>query len=118
MKFDNVTLRCDDGAEAVVFTKYHFYSNSEKATEFNYEICIEDDYVGGDYKGFFGRIKRAWRAFWDKPVVYTGIYTEDKKKMRQFLVDCLNLIDKESIEEAKRIYRQMNGNASTSTAEM
>ena len=118
MEFDKVTLRCDDGAEAAVFTKYHFYSNSEKATEFNYEICIEDDYVGGEYKGFFGRLKRAWRAFTDKPVVYTGIYCEDKQKMRQFLVDCINLIDKESIEEAKRIYRQMNGNASTNTVEM
>lgn len=118
MKFDKVTLRCDDGAEAAVFTKYHFYSDSEKATEFNYEICIEDDYVGGEYKGFFGRLKRAWRAFTDKPVVYTGIYCEDKQKMRQFLVDCLNLIDKESIEEAKRIYKQMNGNASTNTSDM
>lgn len=95
-----VTLRCDDGAEAAVFTKYHFrtmYCNSNKSgikDDFNYEICIEDDYVGGEYKGFFGRIKRAWRAFWSKPVVYTGIYTEDKEKMRKFLVDCLELIDK------------------------
>lgn len=118
MKFDKVTLRCDDGAEAAVFTKYNFYTESNKVNDFSYEFCIEDDYTGGDYKGFFGRIKRAWRAFTDKPVVYTSIYTEDKKKMRQFLVDCLNLIDKESIEEAKRIYRQMNGNASTDTVEM
>lgn len=118
MKQEKVTLRCDDGAEAAVFTKYNFYTESNKVNDFSYEFCIEDDYVGGEYKGFFGRIKRAWKAFWDKPVVYTGIYTEDKKKMRQFLVDCLNLIDKESIEEAKRIYRQMNGNASTNTAEM
>ena len=89
MKFDNVTLRCDDGAEAAVFTKYNFrtmYCNSN-------ESGIEDDYVGGDYKGFFGRLKRAWRAFWDKPVVYTGIYTEDKDKMRKFLCNCLDLID-------------------------
>lgn len=124
MTFDKVTLRCDDGAEAAVFTKYNFRTMCCNANEsgikdnFSYEICIEDDYIGGEYKGFFGRLKRAWRAFWDKPVVYTGIYCEDKKKMRQFLVDCLNLIDKESIEEAKHIYRQMNGNASTNTAEM
>lgn len=113
MKSDRVTLRCDDGAEVAVFEKYTYNDG-----DINYEFSIEDDYVGGDYKGFFGRIKRAWRAFWDKPVVYTGIYTEDKNKMRQFLVDCLNLIDKESIEEAKRIYRQMNGNASTNTIDM
>ena len=116
MKFDKVTLRCDDGAEAVVFTKYIY--NPIVKNNIDYEITIEDSYTGGDYKGFFGRIKRAWRAFWDKPVVYTGIYCEDKDKMRKFLQDCINLIDKESIEEAKRIYRQMNGNASTNTVEM
>ena len=120
MKFDKITLRCDDGAEACVFTKYTHNTIASRTAlldpdSMSYEICIEDDYVGGEYKGFFGRIKRAWRAFWDKPVVYTGIYCEDKIKMRNFLCDCLNLIDKEQIEENKRIYRQMSGNASTST---
>lgn len=110
MKFDKVTLRCDDGAEAAVFTKYHFYSNSEKADEFNYEICIEDDYVGGEYKGFFGRLKRAWRAFTDKPVVYTGIYTEDKDKMRKFLCDCLDLIDENDVKDIKTMYDMLGGN--------
>ena len=95
MKQEHVTLRCEDGAEAVVFTKYTYkYDNS-----ISYDICVEDSYIGGDYKGFFGRIKRAWRAFWDKPVIYTGIYCEDKKKMRQFLVDCLDLIDNQEETE-------------------
>lgn len=103
MDFKKVTLRCNDGAEACVFTKYIYktlihrseYTDSIKE-DISYEICIEDDYVGGEYKGLFGRIKRAWRAFWDKPVVYTGIYVEDKEKMRKFLTDCLNLIDEKN----------------------
>lgn len=105
MKFDKVNLRCDDGAEAVVFKKYNFrtmYCNSNEfgvKDSFSYEISIEDDYIGGEYKGFFGRIKRAWKAFWDKPVVYTGMYTEDKDKMRKFLCDCLDLIDKDDTED-------------------
>lgn len=113
MKFEHeqITLRCDDGAEAAVFTKYHFYTNSDKADGCSYEICIEDDYVGGDYKGFLGRIKRAWRAFWDKPVVYTGIYCEDKDKMRKFLTDCLHLIDENDTKEIKTMYQQMKDNA-------
>jgi hypothetical protein len=96
MKFDTVTLRCDDGAEAVVFKKFSFtYANNVE-----YEISVEDDYIGGDYKGFFGRVKRAWRAFTDKPVVYTGIYCEDKDKMRKFLGDCLDLVeDNNNIDE-------------------
>ena len=89
MKQEQVTLRCEDGAEVVVFTKYTY--NGEP--EFSYEICVEDSYIGGDYKGFFGRIKRAWRAFWDKPVVYTGIYCEDENKMKYFLWDCLDLLN-------------------------
>ena len=104
MEFNKVTLRCDDGAEAAVFTKYtyktliHRSEHTDSIKEdISYEICIEDDYVGGEYKGFFGRIKRAWRAFTDKPVVYTGIYCEDKDKMRKFLYDCLDLIDEVSV---------------------
>ena len=98
MKQEQITLRCEDGAEAVVFNKYHFYTNND-TNDFNYEISVEDSYIGGDYKGFFGRIRRAWRAFWDKPVVYTGIYCEDKDKMRKFLTDCLNLISEDNIRK-------------------
>ena len=97
MKQEQIILRCEDGAEAVVFSKYTYEKTFIRLpdifSEFenSYEINVEDSYIGGDYKGFFGRIKRAWRAFWDKPVVYTGIYCEDKDKMKKFLTDCLDL---------------------------
>lgn len=100
MTTKQITLRCEDGQEAAVFTKYNFCTPNkdiDKDIEFNYEIMIEDCYIGGDYRGFFGRIKRAWGAFVDKPVVYTGIYCEDKDKMRKFLTDCLALIDEEEV---------------------
>lgn len=99
MEQEQITLRCEDGQEAVVFTKYNFngiiqeLTNGHLMYKDSFEIMVEDSYVGGDYKGFFGRIKRAWRAFWDKPVVYTGVYCEDKDKMRKFLCDCLKVID-------------------------
>ena len=103
MKQEQITLRCEDGQEAVVFHKYTFktlvsnYEGKDSIKEdIDYEINIEDNYIGGDYKGFFGRIKRAWRAFRDKPVVYTGIYCEDKDKMKKFLTDCLNLVEDKS----------------------
>lgn len=112
MKQEKVTLRCDDGSEAVVFTRYeyHKYLPDSIIKDIDYEICVEDDYVGGEYKGFFGRIKRAWRAFWDKPVVYTGIYCEDKDKMRKFLCDCLNLIDENDVKDIKTTYDMLGGN--------
>lgn len=116
MKQKQITLRCEDGAEAVVFTKYTYdraimkLPDSLVEFEDNYEICVQDDYTGGDYKGFFGRIKRAWRAFWDKPVVYTGIYCEDVNKMRKFLCDCLDLIDENDVKKIKSMYDQCGGN--------
>lgn len=100
MKQEQITLRCEDGAEAVVFSKYTYknliYTKDKPMSvekEIDYEFTVEDSYAGGNYKGFFGRIKRAWRAFWDKPVVYTGIYCRDKDKMRKFLYDCLDLVN-------------------------
>ena len=99
MKQEQITLRCEDGAEAVVFTKYNFNGTVQELTNGHssckdcFEISVQDDYIGGDYKGFFGRIKRAWRAFWNKPVVYTAIYCGDANEMKKFLIDCLNLVD-------------------------
>lgn len=91
MTCKQVTIRCEDGSEAVVFSKYTYNGEPDLA----YDLTIEDSYIGGDYKGFFGRIKRAWKAFWDKPVVYTGIYCEDKEKMKKFLTDCLDVLEEE-----------------------
>ena len=84
---ETVTLRCECGLEAVVFTKYTYKD------EIDYDISIEDSYVGGYYTGFFGRLKRAWHALICKPVVYTGVYCDDKAKMRKFLTDSLALVD-------------------------
>jgi hypothetical protein len=100
MKDKIITLRCDDGVEACVFTKYSHKFISVHTEELineddSYEICIEDSYVGGDYRGFFGRIKRAWKAFCAKPVCYTGIWCEDKESMQKFLQDCLDLMEEE-----------------------
>ena len=100
MDIKQVTLRCDDKAEACVFSRYDHkpimnLPDGMVKRDTDYEMTIEDSYIGGDYKGFFGRIKRAWRAFTAKPVVYTGIYCEDKEKMKKFLTDCLALIDEE-----------------------
>ena len=82
-----ITLRCDDGQEAVVFTQYIFSED-----DINYEINVEDSYQGHIYSGLLGRFRRAWAAFRAKPVIYTGIFTEDPIKMKNFLTDCLKLM--------------------------
>jgi hypothetical protein len=84
----DVSLRCDDNAETVVFTRYDWNDGYK-----DYDISIEDSYCGGDFMGIKGRFKRAWRAFWAKPIYYSGVYCEDGKRMRKFLEDCLSLMD-------------------------
>lgn len=82
----DVTLRCDCHAEAAVFSAYEFKD------EINYELSIEDSYCGGDFMGIKGRFKRAWRAFFAKPIYYSSVYVEDGAKMKKFLEDALALI--------------------------
>lgn len=84
----DVMLKCDDNSEIVVFSKDTYPDGTS-----DYEFNIMDKYCGGDYKGFIGRFKRAWKAFHSKPVYYTGIYCEDTERIKKFLQDCLDLIE-------------------------
>lgn len=84
----DIYLRCDDHAECVVFSRHDWRDG-----DIDYEFTIEDAYCGGDYMGIKGRFKRAWKAFWAKPLYYTGVYCEDERRMRKFLEDCLSLMD-------------------------
>jgi hypothetical protein len=86
-----VVLRCKDGAEALVFNKYDY--STQEDLDIDFEINIEDSYCGGDFMGIKGRFKRAWRAFWAKPIYYTGIYTDDKEMVKKWLTDCLALVE-------------------------
>lgn len=86
------TLRCDDNAEAVVFTRYDYDDDVD------YEITIEDSYCGGDFMGIKGRFKRAWHAFWAKPICHTGVYVEDPERMWSFLEECEQIATR-SVEE-------------------
>jgi hypothetical protein len=85
-----IYLRCDCHAETAVFRKCDWLDG-----DVDYEISIEDGYCGGDYMGIKGRFKRAWKAFWAKPVYYNSVYCEDPERMRKFLEDCLKSMDEE-----------------------
>lgn len=92
MKTKNLTLRCADNAEALVFTQFNY----EDTTYPNdYEVNIEDSYCGGDYMGINGRFKRAWHAFWAKPIYYSGICISNKEDLKKWLEDCLAIINEE-----------------------
>lgn len=85
---NTVSLRCEDCAEVVTFMKHSF-----REDDVSYEIALEDSYCGGGYTGILGRMKRAWRAFWAKPIYYSGVYIEDGARVKTFLEDCLKFIE-------------------------
>ena len=89
-KEKSIFLKCDCHAETVVFTRFNW---DFKDDDVNYEFTIEDSYCGGNFMGIKGRFKRAWMAFWAKPISYTGVYVEDPDRMRKFLQDCLELME-------------------------
>ena len=89
METKTVTLRCACGAESVTFNKYIYESDTKP----DYEIRVEDAYIGAGYNGFFGRFRRAWRALTLKPVIYNGIFSEDEEKVKNFLLDSLALLE-------------------------
>jgi hypothetical protein len=86
-----VVLRCKDNAEALVFNRYDYGEKFDT----DYEINIEDSYCGGNFMGIKGRFKRAWHAFFAKPIYYTGIYSDNKEEIKKWLTDCLEVLDKE-----------------------
>jgi hypothetical protein len=85
-----IILRCDDYIEALVFTKY-----LDGAFGPEYEFSIKDCYLGHNYKGFFGRLKRAWQAFKAQPLIYNSVYVEDPKRAKKFLESCLKTLESE-----------------------
>lgn len=88
----SVEMRCDDRAENLVFTKYEYepYQTIDSVVhDVDYEITLEDSYCGPRYNRFV----RAWKAFWGKPIYYSGVYTNDKEKVKKWLRDCLALLE-------------------------
>lgn len=84
----SIYLRCDDHAEVLAFNRYEFENG-----DIDFEINIEDSYFGGDYMGIKGRFKRAWKAFFAKPICYTGVYVENAERIQTFFKECINIID-------------------------
>ena len=89
-----INMRCDCCAEMATFIRHDW-----KDGDVSYELSIEDAYCGGDYMGIKGRFKRAWHAFWAKPVYYSAVYCEDGKRMRKFLEDCWRLMNERRSNE-------------------
>lgn len=87
----SIFLKCDCHEETAVFTRFNWDFKEEE--DVDYELSIEDAYCCNDYMGIKNRFKRAWHAFWAKPICYNSVYIGDKERVKKFLEDCLELIE-------------------------
>lgn len=85
-------IRCDDNIEAVVFCRTNWVDTD--GTTSYYELNFEDNYCyDGNGIGLIRRLRRAWHAFRAKPVSYSGICCSDTERIKNFLTECLQIVD-------------------------
>ena len=87
MSLKYAELRSDDRSENLVFTKICLNAKNTW-----YEFCVEDAYCSGEYFGLKGRFKRAWHAFFAKPISYTGMIIQDKDRLETFFSECQRIL--------------------------
>lgn len=83
----SVCLKCDDHEEMLEFSRIEWSRD-----DVDYEVSIKDSYCGGDYRGIIDHFRRAWRAFWGKPIYYTSIYVDDPARVKEFLERCVAMM--------------------------
>lgn len=80
-----IYLPCDDRCCTLVIRKDIWDEN-----DIDYEILVEDAYYYA-YNGFIGRIKRAIKALFGKPVIYNGLYLEGEESIKKLILDLQDL---------------------------
>ena len=84
-----VIISCEDHAEKLLFERTIWSDGDEM-----YSFAIVDSYIGhSGYVGVLGRLRRAWHAFWDKPIYYAEITVNKKERAREFLNECMEVLD-------------------------
>lgn len=84
---EEICLRCDDLVEVLTFSKITW-----KDGDVSYDFSIEDAYSRPELCGILGRCRRAWKAFWAKPMYSSGIAINDISEVKKFLEDSMSLI--------------------------
>lgn len=89
-----ITLRCADHCTMLVIDKFEYLTEGNSERQLEYNISMQDSRYTHQFDGFFGRIKRAVKAFLGKPIYYNDIYIEDEKKIIELRDALTNLINK------------------------
>lgn len=85
------SISCHDHAELLQLERIIWSENDEYMA-----FSIMDSYVGrNQYQGLSGRLRRAWRVFFAKPICYAEIIVMEKERVRRFLNECRAVLDAE-----------------------
>ena len=90
------TIECMDRAEMLVFDRTVWGKDDEMLS-----FSVMDSYLGErEYRSLRGRFLRAWRAFWAKPIYYAEVLVGTKECAKEFLCQCLAILDHDMGGEA------------------
>ena len=83
-----ITLPCDCRCCMFVVAKTIWEDG-----DINYNITIQDSRYDHNYNTLWGRIKRAGKALFGKPVYFSDVHMEDENTFRKLIKDMSDLLD-------------------------
>lgn len=83
-----ITLPCDCNCCMFVIEKTKWEDG-----DVNYNITIQDSRYDHNFNTLWGRIKRACRILFGKPMYYNDVHIESEDKFKKLIDDMKNLCD-------------------------
>lgn len=77
-----ITLPCDCKCCMLVVEKTTWEDG-----EINYDISVQDSRYDHNYNTLLGRIKRAAKILFGKPIYYSDVYLGDEETFKKFIKD-------------------------------
>ena len=97
-KEETAFIRCDDHCETLEFARTTWRDGEEW-----FCFSITDCYIGKrEEHGLLGRFRRAWKAFWNKPVVWTQVIVTEKDRAESFFQECLDILHHDDVEKGEK----------------
>lgn len=95
-KSRRITLPCDCKCCMLVIEKTIWEDG-----DINYNITIQDSRYDHNYNTLWGRMKRAAKTLFGKPIYYNDVYLDGEETFQQLAEDINNLAKSNLCEEGK-----------------
>lgn len=96
-KRETITLPCDCKCCMFVIEKTVWEDG-----DINYDISIQDSRYDHNYNTIWGRIKRAAKILFGKPIYYSDVHLEGTETFQKLVDDMVRLAKSNLDEEAKQ----------------